>query len=219
MNHSVSTDNSFNFQNYFANINWRISKALKISASPSISLTSNKLMYVNNVYNPVISGDRYIRGSMNQTETSIVIRAIYNVTPDFTIQYYGMPFVSVGNYSNYKYITHSRAKEFNNRFMLYNPGQIKAEGSADDITYLIDEDNNGKSDYSFGNPDFNFFQCRSNLIARWEFVPGSVAYFVWSFSQERSNSTGTYSFANDMGEIFKVYPHNIFLIKISYRFG
>jgi hypothetical protein len=218
-NHTVSADNSFIFQNYFANINWRISKALKISISPSISLTSNKLMYVNNVFNPVISGDRYIRGSMNQTETSIIIRAIYNITPDFTIQYYGMPFVSVGNYSNFKYITHSKAKEFNNRFMLYNPGQIKAEGPADDITYLIDENNDGKSDYGFGNPDYNFFQCRSNLIARWEFEPGSTAYFVWSFSQERSNSTGIYSFARDMGEIFKVYPHNIFLIKVSYRFG
>lgn len=103
--------------------------------------------------------------------------------------------------------------------MSYKQGQISAEGLVDDITYLIDEGIDGKNDYSFGNPDYNFFQCRSNLIARWEFLPGSVAYLVWSFSQERTENTGTYSFAKDMGELFRLYPHNIFLLKVSYRFG
>ena len=35
--------------------------------------------------------------------------------------------------------------------------------------YFVDETGDGVPDYSFGNPDFNFVQFRSNLVLRWEY--------------------------------------------------
>ena len=73
-------------------------------------------------------------------------------------------------------------------------------------------------DYSFGNPDFNFRQFRSNLVVRWEYLPGSTLYLVWSQGRTGSSSTGHYSFSNDMRELFDVVPKNVFLVKFSYLF-
>ncbi|MCD4746454.1 MAG: hypothetical protein K8R58_09155 [Bacteroidales bacterium] len=50
-----------------------------------------------------------------------------------------------------------------------------------------------------------------------EYLPGSTAYFVWSQGRTMSNDVGEFSFNNDMDDLFGVQPHNIFLIKISYR--
>ena len=45
--------------------------------------------------------------------------------------------------------------------------------------------NEGGATYAFGNPDFDFREFRSNLVARWEFKPGSSLYVVWS--QDRTD--------------------------------
>ena len=218
-NHTIQQNHYFIGHNVYAALSWRVSKALKISVSPNINYYKSTLAYVNNVYNPLSQSDRYIRASLDQVETYFTLRVNYNITPDFTIQYYGMPFVSVGDYSHYKYIVNSKASDYRNQYISYALGQISSVVSGENSTYWIDENRDGHSDYSFDNPDFNFFQYRSNLIARWEYSPGSTAYFVWSFSQDRYKNNGNYSFGRDMGEIFRLYPHSIFLIKVSYRFG
>jgi hypothetical protein len=62
----------------------------------------------------------------------------------------------------------------------------------------------------------------SNLVVRWEYNPGSSLFLVWSQSRSNNNSTGQMDFLNDLGDLFMSKdnkPHNIFLIKFSYRFG
>jgi hypothetical protein len=73
--------------------------------------------------------------------------------------------------------------------------------------------------YSFYNPDFNFKEFKSNLVARWEFVPGSVVYIVWSQGRSGYNPDGIFDLKKDVSDMFEIHPHDIFLIKISYRFG
>ncbi len=53
------------------------------------------------------------------------------------------------------------------------------------IRYDVFENNSSQADYTFENPDFNFFQFRSNLVLRWEYMPGSQLYLVWA--QDRTN--------------------------------
>jgi hypothetical protein len=178
----------------------------------------DQLAFVENVEDLSLS-EHYIRGTLKQIETSLTIRMTYNITPDFTIQYYGMPFVSAGDYSRYKYIMDPSAQKYYNRFNKFLPEQITAVSDGDDLVYSINLNGNETEDYNFDNPDFNSFQYRSNLVARWEYLPGSTVYLIWSFTQNRYKNEGKYSFIDDMGEIFRVHPHNIFLIKLSYRFG
>ena len=46
--------------------------------------------------------------------------------------------------------------------------------------YAIDENLDGTIDYSFENPDFSYVQFNSNLVLRWEYIPGSELFLVWS---------------------------------------
>ena len=43
-------------------------------------------------------------------------------------------------------------------------------------------------DYTVEDPDFNFQEFRSNLVAKWEYRLGSFIYLVWS--SEKSALTG-----------------------------
>ena len=217
-NHNIGTDSQFNYMNFSTGISWRVNKALKIELSPNVVYFKNNIAYVENVEDS-LAMLHYIMGTLKQIETSLTMRLTYNITPDFTVQYYGMPFVSAGDYSRYKYILDPSARRFTGRFNNFLPEQITTLYDGDDLSYSISLNDDGIEDYNFGNPDFNSFQYRSNLVARWEYLPGSTVYLVWSFTQNRYKNEGDYSFVDDMGEIFRVHPHNVFLIKLSYRFG
>ncbi len=110
------------------------------------------------------------------------------------------------------------AQQYGDRFVVYSPQQI----SLVDDQYLIDENIDGINDYSFDRSDFNVQEFLSNLVIRWEYNPGSTLYLVWSQTRSGYNNSGVMDFANDLGDLFSKNndkPHNIFLIKFSYRFG
>ena len=161
--------------------------------------------------------ERYIFAKIDQKTVYGSFRLNYSITPNLSIQYYGQPFVSAGEYSHFKRITDPRASEFENRFHTFTGNEISYD--SDEEEYNIDEDLNEEIDYSIGNPDFNFREFYSNLVIRWEYIPGSTLYLVWSQGRTDCVSTGDFSFKNDMRDLFDVYPHNVFLIKLSYWFS
>jgi hypothetical protein len=140
------------------------------------------------------------------------------VTPDLTLQYWGQPFVASGRYYDFKYITNSpMATEYRDRFTLYDRAtQIRL---VNDDTYEIYENGDGVTSYSFGKPDFNVREFLSNMVLRWEYNPGSTLYLVWSQTRSGYNPTGVMDVTNNLGDLFRDRPHNVFLIKFSYRFG
>jgi hypothetical protein len=86
-------------------------------------------------------------------------------------------------------------------------------------TYKVSENEILAANYSFGNPDFNFRQFRSNLVIRWEYMPGSTLFLVWSQGRTGTDSNGMFSYGNDMKDLFSINPQNVFLIKFSYWFA
>ena len=122
------------------------------------------------------------------------LRVNYTINPNLTIQYYGQPFISRGLYSNFKTISNAQANNFEDRFQLFDENQIsftnnpialdidndgELEYDFPDGGYLVDEDNNSIEDYAFEKPDFSSVQFRSNLVIRWEYIPGSEIFLVW----------------------------------------
>ncbi|MNE48741.1 hypothetical protein D3C80_1432260 [compost metagenome] len=83
--------------------------------------------------------------------------------------------------------------------------------------YLVDEDTNGTTDYSIYNPDFSFVQFRSNLVIRWEYIPGSEIYLVWSQGITESGSPDHNLFDGLSSQILNGKPENTFLLKMTYR--
>ena len=110
------------------------------------------------------------------------------------------------------------ASSYHDRFQVYSPNQITPDGDQ----YNIDENADGKTDYSFDKRDFNVQEFLSNLVIRWEYNPGSSVYVVWSQTRSSNNTSGDMDLLNNLGDLFNAgdnKPHNVFLIKFSYRFG
>jgi len=73
-------------------------------------------------------------------------------------------------------------------------------------------------DYAIDDPDFNFIQFRSNLVARWEYIPGSELFLVWAQGTTSFGDSGDRLLPSLSDNLFSDQAHNIFLIKCTYRF-
>lgn len=215
---SVESQFSRGFENYSDNTNvdlevtYQPINAMKLAVSSSFSRNNNQMQYV--ASGEVTDGNRYVVGEIDQTTFRISIRATFMITPNLSVQYWGQPFGTTGKYNNFKYVTDARADSYTNRFM--NVPASWLTSTADE--YFVDEDSNGITDYGFMKPDFNFAQFRSNMVIRWEYIPGSTVFLVWT--KERNGA-----FYENTGPVHERYNfdfnqkgHNIFLMKFTYRF-
>jgi hypothetical protein len=199
-------------------LSYKPTNYLSFNVGPAFSKSFSELQYVTRTtYN---GADRYIFASIDRRTLNASFRINFNLTPDLTLQYWGQPYVASGKYYDHKVIMEPMADNYRNRFWTFTPEQ--KEYVEADRRYDIDMDNNGSTDLSFGNSDFNYQFFLSNLVVRWEYNPGSSVFLVWSQSRNFSNETGRMDFFNDVGDLFNRdnnIPHNVFLIKFSYRFG
>jgi hypothetical protein len=185
--------------------------SLKISVNVDYSDNHDEIQYITQCN--YLDGKRYILGTINQTTLGLTFRADLNLTPEFSIQYYGSPFVSRGTYSQFKRVTNPGDEDFENRFITFTDPLLN------NGMYGLDETGDLLPDYVIGNPDFNFHQFRSNLVARWEYRLGSFIYLVWSSERTGHNDQAEASFSDSYGLLKDVFPNNIFLIKLNYWFS
>lgn len=198
------------------NLTAKPGQSFSATISPSYSRNMNKLQYVTNESSG--GEEKYILSRIDQQIISMSLRLNYNITPDLTIQYWGQPFLAAMDYSEFKVITNPRAAEFADRFHLYTESELTYY--EDDNYFSVDENGDDIEDYRFDNPDYNFDEFLSNLVLRWEFRPGSTVYLVWSQTRHYSDHTGAFSFDQNISNLYtSETPHDIFLVKLTYRFG
>lgn len=209
--HRTAYNHNVEFQ-----IGWQISDALNVSLMPGFSKRYEESEYIS--LPDSIDENIYIRGKINQSTTYLTLRLNYNITPDFTIQFYAMPFISAGKYSEFKRITDPKAEEFYDRFIQYADEQVFYDREYE--IYNIDENMDGRFDIRFDQPNYNAFDFNSNLVIRWEYRPGSIVYLVWSQNRSESFNNGNFNLREDIKTLFlETYPRDVFLVKFSYRFG
>lgn len=186
---------------------------LKIVVTADYEDNHDELQYVA-TRDLLLTGKRYILGTIDQKTLGLTFRVDLNLSPEFSIQYYGSPFISRGTYSELKRVTNPEAKNYEDRFALYqNPLLISG------MYELTDFDAGLPAICIVRNPDFNFHQFRSNLVAKWEYRLGSFIYFVWSSERTGSNSSSKASIGDSYKYLGDVFPNNIFLIKLNYWFS
>jgi hypothetical protein len=207
---SQSAHQSKKYYSFVPSISVMPLNILKISLSANYSSNTDELQYIDT--KRVGSESRYLLGKIRQHTLGGTFRIDYNVTPEFSIQYYGSPFASVGKYSHFKAATNPRADQFDKRFSLLHP--VLAGN-----TYKVLEEGDPKIGYTFDNPDFDFSQFRSNLVLRWEYRPGSQLFLVWSSEQTRFVQPGRNSVNDAIKRLQNVFPNNIFLVKLNYWFS
>jgi hypothetical protein len=211
---SYKDENDSRINELGVGISYRPNKALSLSVSPTYNFNLDELQYITTLDQD--DGKKYIFSRIDQNTLGLTCRLNLSLTPDLSIQLYGQPFISSGGYSDFKRITDSRAEEYADRFHSFTGDEIDYDPSGNE--YSVDENLDGVVDYSFGKPDFNFLQFRMNLVARWEYIPGSTLYVVWTQGRTDSRSMSDFSITEGMQDLFSLHPHNIFLIKFSYCF-
>jgi hypothetical protein len=210
--HSQAKENNFSLLKFESELNYQPTNALNISLAPEYSISKNQTQYVTQSdYN---SDTRYVLGAIDNHTLTASLRLDYTINPNLSIQYYGQPFISRGRYRDFKYVTNPVAERLNDRFHSYDTNQIGMNGN----DFQVDENRDGTMDYSFENPDFSYVQFNSNLVLRWEYIPGSELFLVWSQGISSSILSSNTLFKGLESGILDQRPQNIFLLKATYRF-
>lgn len=209
-------DNTVRVQEFSGGASFQPLDALRVSLFPGYSRAWRKQDQF--VANTDFDGDlRSVVSEVEQQSFSITARLNYNITPDLTVQYYGQPYIFRALYQNYGYVTDPLNKSYDARFHRYTEQEIQL---VDDSEFLVDENRDGSTDYTFSKPDFNYIQFRSNLVVRWEYIPGSEIYLVWSqgSTPDAYQDLDTPLIQSLFDNVFEQKPQNIFLVKFTYRF-
>lgn len=211
---SHGKDNSFYYTEFDAGFTYRPINAFTMSVGPNYNRNSSKTQYV--AQTSFGETPRYIMADLDQRTLSASIRLDYSVNPNLTIQYYGQPFISKGTYSMFNRVTNPTASHYQDRVSWFNSDQVAFDETSG--SYSVDENIDGITDYTISNPDFSFVQFRSNLVLRWEYIPGSEIFLVWSQGMTGSASAKEDLFQGLDSQILGKKPENIFLVKATYRF-
>ncbi len=211
--HQWGLDNESTASNYSLWVTANPTNALQFSIGTSLDNNHDVLQYVENID---LEDDeiRYLNATIDQKTLSVTINVDYAINPNLTVQYYGSPFISRGRYSDFKYITNPMDRNFNQRFQGYGGSQV--EYNAEEEEYHFFE--NGQEVFTSGDPDFNFMQFRSNLVVRWEYIPGSEIFLVWAQNNTNNGNPQDKLIPSLFDNLLTEKAHNTFLIKYTYRF-
>jgi hypothetical protein len=192
----------------------RPSNRLSFAAATEYQRIDDDLQYV--ATSGTSDGPRWVLGRLHEDVWSLTVRANLAITPDLTVQYYGSPFLASGQFTNLRKATDTLSPVYEQRFHRYGPEEIAFR--PDDNSYQVAESGGGPS-YSFANPDFSFRQFRSNLVARWEWKPGSSVYVVWSQGRTSDVPFWQDAFSTNWRALWSTRADHVFLVKVSYWFS
>ena len=184
------------------------------SVQPAFTRSRNAAFYVTQADDPAAQstfGRRYVFAELEQSAIDVTIRMDLALTPRMTLQVYGQPFVASGDYEGFMALNAPRTFDF------ARYGEGAATIAESDGAYTADADGNGPADaIRFFNPDFRTRSFRGNVVLRWEYLPGSTLYLVWTQDRADWVRDPTFDGAADLRRLFSDPMRNVLLIKASY---
>ncbi|HVD05154.1 MAG TPA: DUF5916 domain-containing protein [Gemmatimonadaceae bacterium] len=181
----------------------------ELSLDPRYShVTSSRQFVANLADGPAVTfGRRYVFSYIDRSDLSARIRLNYAITPDLTLETYAEPFVASGRY--------------------YDQGELPSPGSyalrrygtdgttaRDSAGSLIVTD--GATRFVLPNRDFTVASFRSNLVARWEWRPGSTLFLVWQVNRAANTADGPLVRASGWWDALTAKGENVVAVKVSY---
>ncbi len=169
----------------------RPTAALSFSVGFRLSHNLNDSQWIENLVSAQAPDGRahYVFGHLDQTTVATTFRVNYTITPTLSIQLYGQPFVSAGDYTAFKELVNGRAPRYEDRYASF--------------AYT-------------GSPDFNYKSFRTTNVLRWEYRPGSTLFVVWQQGREEVSDRGDFRFGRDFGDIFRASGRNVFMVKMAH---
>ncbi|MEE9429577.1 MAG: DUF5916 domain-containing protein [Melioribacteraceae bacterium] len=195
---------------------WKPNTQLSLSIEPEYSKDFNTTQWVgkfDDTFATSTFGKRYVFAELDQKSFSTSIRMNWSFTPTLSLQLYIQPLIAVGSYSNFKELAKPSTIDVNN----YGENGSTISYDNNDEEYIVDADGSGSSEpFTFDNPNFNFKSLRGTIVLRWEAMPGSIFYLVWSQDRENELNPGELQFGRDFSNLLDAETNNIFLAKFSY---
>jgi hypothetical protein len=184
---------------------------------PSYSWNRNALQYVGDA---VVNGsDEWLLGTVEQSTVAMTARLNYTFSPTLSLQLYAQPFISAGQYSDFKEVANPHAAAYADRVRLFTGDAISSRVVDGDLEHSVDFDGDGVMDHTFGDPSFNFKQLRSNVVLRWEYRPGSALFVVWSQGRTAVDDDGRFRFGDNVRDLVHAEGTNVLMLKVSYWLG
>ncbi|MBM3278075.1 MAG: carbohydrate binding family 9 domain-containing protein [Candidatus Handelsmanbacteria bacterium] len=130
--------------------------------------------------------DHFVYGELRGRTLDLTTRASLIFSRDLSLELYLQPFISSGDYRNFKELARPKSFEF-------TPHPAPAD-----------------------NPDFHRRSLQSNAVLRWEYRPGSTLFLVWSQARDHEAEAPRFRPWGDLGRSFTDEGANIFLLKLNY---
>ncbi|WP_106829966.1 DUF5916 domain-containing protein [Parabacteroides pacaensis] len=214
-NHNLDSYNRYN--TLMPSLTFRLGNHIYLSGQVNYTWNTDNMQYIGKAEG-VSSGNTespqaplYLVGHMKQKTYGLTMKLQVNVTPDISVQFYGAPFSSTATFDKFQYATNTTSHTYADRFQ---PIAIDELNATDNLYHF----SHRQADYSFNKPDFSFNEFRSNLVARWEYLPGSTLYFVWEHRMSDRSSRTLSGWGNNLDRMFGLPATNTFMIKMNYWF-
>jgi hypothetical protein len=173
-------------------VNVRVASQFSASVGASYNASTNDSQWYGNFGAAGADTTHYAFARLEQRTLSLTTRLNFTASPTLSVQFYGQPYLSVGDYSDLRELRDPRAARYADR---YRPYDLRRDP---------------------GGLDFK--QLRTNTVVRWEYRPGSTLFVVWAHGRDAFTSDGRTSFdvGREYGDLFGLHPNNTFLVKLSY---
>lgn len=189
-NPSWSADGSWE-QQVNPSIRWRPKPNLSISGGPDFYRGHTDTQYLRDSTSSVATGSQF--AELEQTQWSMNLRADYAVTPNLSIQVFAQPLISTLRFHDLKELGRSRSY---------------------DLIAMPDP----SPDY-FKNRSGTFGSLRGNAVVRWEYAPGSSAFFVWTQESANTDDLSDFDPSRSFRVISKAPSNSVFLVKVAHHFS
>ena len=205
--------------NLYATIQFRPSPRIDVSLLPSAGRYRFDMQYVTR---QTVAGESvYVLGTIAQSTASTSVRLNYTFTPALSLQLYAQPFASKGTYSEYKRVTDTpRAAHAHERYHVFDSEQLSTTTAANGRTsYGVDTNGDGVTELRWTDPSYDFTQLRSTAVLRWEFLPGSTAFLVWTRERTGNAIPALAERWPDTSRVFGGAGPDALMLKVSYWLG
>jgi hypothetical protein len=155
----------------------------------------------------------YVFARIRQRTAAMTLRVNWTFSPRLALQAYAQPFVAAGSFTELKDIDHPRAAAFEDRFTLLGPRDYTLANG----TYTIRAPTGAT--YDVAKPDFDFRQLRSTVVLRWEYLPGSTLFAIWSHGRTSEIDDGNFVLGRDLSALARADSEHVFMVKANYWIG
>ena len=198
-------------------INVRPTGALTLSLAPSLNKSHLAGMYVTQRGDETAAatfGRRYLFSELDQTSLDLSIRMDWALSPNLSVQLWAQPFIATGDYEGFKELAAPRTFDF----LTYGvDGNSTIAFDDAEGVYTVNPDGDGPAPaITFYNPDFSIRSLRSNLVVRWEYLPGSTLFLVWNHGRSGYSSDPTFRLGSGLRDLWNDDQQNTFLLKLNY---